>query len=79
MYIYIYICISVHIHTCTYTHTHTHINTHTPIHVCKHICVKQKYNKGLKENVTENDLVKLFGLRTTNYLIDNCSIEISKL
>ena len=33
----------------------------------------------LHENVTKSDLVKLFGLRTTNYLIDNCSIEISKL
>ena len=33
----------------------------------------------LHENVTESDLVELFGLRTTNYLIDNCSIEMSKL
>ena len=33
----------------------------------------------LHENVTESDLVKLFGLRTTNYLIDNCSIEMFKL
>ena len=31
------------------------------------------------ENVTESDLVKLLGLRTTNYLTDNCSIEMSKL
>ena len=29
--------------------------------------------------MTESDLVELFGLRTTNYLIDNCSIEMSKL
>ena len=29
--------------------------------------------------MTESDLVKLFGLRATNYLIDNCSIEMSKL
>ena len=29
--------------------------------------------------MTESELVELFGLRTTNYLIDNCSIEISKL
>ena len=29
--------------------------------------------------MTESDLVKLFGLRTTNYLIGNCSIEMSKL
>ena len=29
------------------------------------------------ENVTETDLVQLFVLRTTNYLIDNCSIEMS--
>ena len=31
------------------------------------------------ENVTGSDLVELFGLRTTNYLIDKCSIEMSKL
>ena len=31
------------------------------------------------KNVTESDLVELFGLRTTIYLIDNCSIETSKL
>ena len=29
--------------------------------------------------MTESDLVELFGLGTTNYLIDNCSIEMSKL
>ena len=34
--------------------------------------------ENLHENVTESDLVKLFGLSTTNYLIDN-SIEMSKL
>ena len=33
----------------------------------------------LHENVTENDLVELFGLRITNYLIDNCSIEMPNL
>ena len=37
------------------------------------------YVGNLRENVTESDLVELFGLTTTNYLIDNCSIEISKL
>ena len=37
------------------------------------------YVGNLHENVTESDLVKLVGLRTTNYLIDNCSIEMSKL
>ena len=37
------------------------------------------YVENLHENVTKNDLVELFGLRTTNYLIDNCSIEMSKL
>ena len=31
------------------------------------------------ENVTGNDLVELFGLKTTNYLVDNCSIEMSNL
>ena len=29
--------------------------------------------------MTKSDLVEPFGLRTTNYLIDNCSIEMSKL
>ena len=33
----------------------------------------------LHKNVTKSDLVEPFGLRTTNYLIDNCSIEMSKL
>ena len=33
----------------------------------------------LHGTVTESDLVELFGLRTTNYLIDNCSIKMSKL
>ena len=37
------------------------------------------YVGNLHENVTKSDLVKLFGLRTTNYLTDNCSIEMSKL
>ena len=37
------------------------------------------YVGNLRENVTESDLVELFGLRTAKYLIDNCSIEISKL
>ena len=37
------------------------------------------YVGNLHENVTESNLVELFGLRTTNYLIDNCSIEMSKL
>ena len=31
------------------------------------------------ENVTESDLMELFGLRTTSYLLDNCSIEMPKL
>ena len=35
------------------------------------------YVGNLHENVTDIDLIKLFGLRTTNYLIDNCSIEMS--
>ena len=29
--------------------------------------------------MTESDLVELFGQRTTNYLIDNFSIEMSKV
>ena len=37
------------------------------------------YVRNLHETVTESDLGKLFGLRTTNYLIDNCSIKMSKL
>ena len=37
------------------------------------------YVRNLQEKVTESDLVELFGLRSTNYLIDNCSIEMSKL
>ena len=37
------------------------------------------YVGNLHENVTESDLVEASGLRTTNYLIDNCSIEMSKL
>ena len=37
------------------------------------------YVRNLHENLTESDLVELFGLRSTNYLIDNCSIEMSKL
>ena len=34
------------------------------------------YVENLHKNMTESDLVELFNLRTTNYLIDNCSIEI---
>ena len=37
------------------------------------------YVGNLHETVTESDLDKLFGLRKTNYLIDNCSFEMSKL
>ena len=37
------------------------------------------YVGNLHGNVTTSDLVKLFGLRTTIYLIDNCSIEMFKL
>ena len=37
------------------------------------------YVGNLHENVTKNDLVKLFGLRTTNYLIDNCFIKMLNL
>ena len=37
------------------------------------------YVGNLHENVTDIDLIKLSGLRTTNYLIDNCSIEMSNL
>ena len=37
------------------------------------------YVGNLHENVTKSELVELFGLRTTTYLIDNCSIEMSKL
>ena len=33
--------------------------------------------RNIHGNVTESDLVELFGLRTTNYLIDICSIEMS--
>ena len=33
----------------------------------------------LYENVTGSDLVELFGLKTTNYLVDNCCIEMSNL
>ena len=33
----------------------------------------------LHQTMTESDLGELFGLRTTNYLTDNCSIEMSKL
>ena len=35
--------------------------------------------KNIHERVTESDLGELFGLRTTNYLVDNCSIKMSKL
>ena len=35
--------------------------------------------RNLHDTVTESDLGEHFGLRTTNYLIDNCSIEMSKL
>ena len=34
------------------------------------------YVENLHKNMTESDLVELFNLRTTNYLIDNCSFEI---
>ena len=37
------------------------------------------YVGNLYENVTESDLVKHFGLRTTNYLTDNCFIKMFKL
>ena len=37
------------------------------------------YVGNLHENVTESNLVEVSGLRATKYLIDNCSIEISKL
>ena len=37
------------------------------------------YAENVHENVTEIDLVKLFDLRTTNYLIDNCSFKILNL
>ena len=40
---------------------------------------KIMYVGNLHENMTERDLVELFGLWTTNYLLDNCSIEMSKL
>ena len=33
----------------------------------------------LRETVTESVLGELFGLGTTNYLKNNCSIEMSKL
>ena len=37
------------------------------------------YVGNLHEKVTERDLVKLFGLRTTNYLTDKSSIKMSNL
>ena len=37
------------------------------------------YVGNLYKNVTESDLVKFFCLRTTNYLTDNCTIEMSNL
>ena len=40
---------------------------------------KIMYAANRHENVTESDLVELFGLMTTNYLIGNCSIEMSNL
>ena len=40
---------------------------------------KTMYVGNLHEKVTERDLVKLFGLRTTNYLTDNSSIKMSNL
>ena len=40
---------------------------------------KIMYVENLHENMTKSDLVELFGLRTTNYLIDSCSIEMPKL
>ena len=40
---------------------------------------KVMYLGNLRENVTESDLVERFGLWTTHYLIDNCSIDMSKL
>ena len=40
---------------------------------------KTIYVENLHENVTESYLVKPFGLRTTNCLIDNCCIEMSNL
>ena len=40
---------------------------------------KIMYVGNLYESETESDLVEHFGLRTTNFLIDNCSIEMSNL
>ena len=37
------------------------------------------YVGNLHETLTESDLGELSDLRTTNYLVDNCSIEMSKL
>ena len=37
------------------------------------------YVGNLHETVAENDLGELFGLRKTNYLKDDCSIEMPKL
>ena len=37
------------------------------------------YAENLHENVTEKDLGEPFGLRTANYLKDNCSIEMPRL
>ena len=37
------------------------------------------YVGNFHENVAESDLVEPFGLRTANYLIDNCSIQMSNL
>ena len=37
------------------------------------------YVENLQEKLTESNLVEVSGLRTTKYLIDDCSIEISKL
>lgn len=36
------------------------------------------YVRNLDDTVTESDLGKLLGLRTTNFLKYNCSIEMSK-
>ena len=37
------------------------------------------YVGNFHENVTEIDLLELFGLRTTKSLVDNCSIEMFRL
>ena len=37
------------------------------------------YAGNLHETLTESDLGELSDLRTTNYLVDNCSIKMSKL